>query len=368
MMNYLTLVYAAVRRLYSLIFPFRMRELNSRELIYYNTKKYDNLRCDFEYELVNKNFKEFSNRIEEEYVGVVNEPCYKDPYHGWIITEKKHEIIQASIPYANWKQTWAKHPIPNRFDYHFKKHKSEFFEEAISCDMIYHYGNNYMHFYHSFIAQLALLEKKGVKLDKPVVIPVELYNTKFFRDALECFPKLKQINFIVSDEQVIYFDKVYFSKVNPYTKKVYPLVLDFLNIRNIKRSEKNIFISRPTSRYRSFSNYSEICEIVNQYGFIEIFPENLTLVQQIELFQTAKNIFAIHGAGIANILFAYPNKVNLFEVFSCNHILPGYYNMVFEMGTEYECMLGSVEDENGNFHLDPVVFRLKFENWLNAIK
>lgn len=58
----------------------------------YSITKYSHLKCNFNNALIEKNFGLFAKRTEEQYIGVVNEPCWKAPCHSRIIT-KKNVII-----------------------------------------------------------------------------------------------------------------------------------------------------------------------------------------------------------------------------------------------------------------------------------
>lgn len=159
---------------------------------------------------------------------------------------------------------------------------------------------------------------------------------------------------------------MYFAKSTPYTIETYGLVSKFLQLNNKAAPTKNIFLNRNPQSYRSLKNNNEVCSILKDRGFTEIITDKMTLEEQIETFQSAQNIVAIHGAGLVNLLFSFPNKVNLLEIFSKKHILPGYYSIIHEMrGGNYVPILGEDENKEGQFFLDPNVLKLKLNSWLD---
>jgi capsular polysaccharide biosynthesis protein len=76
-----------------------------------------------------------------------------------------------------------------------------------------------------------------------------------------------------------------------------------LNIDKYSKSNKKIYISRLTSKNRKF-NEEEIKLVFLNRGFEIIYPEELTFLEQLEIFSHAKVIAGATGAGLTNIIFA----------------------------------------------------------------
>lgn len=79
---------------------------------------------------------------------------------------------------------------------------------------------------------------------------------------------------------------------------------------------KKIYISRRTNVHNDFSNigtnYTEKRKLINEdllvkklskLGFVEIFTENLTLLEKINIFSNAEEIISPIGGGLVNVLF-----------------------------------------------------------------
>jgi hypothetical protein len=88
-------------------------------------------------------------------------------------------------------------------------------------------------------------------------------------------------------------------------------------IKNNDELPKNIYISRRTWLHNNFSNIgtnyttrrfmsneTEIVDYLTKFGYSEIFTENLSTIEKINLFYNAKNIIGSIGGGICNVLFS----------------------------------------------------------------
>ncbi|MDA1054151.1 MAG: glycosyltransferase family 61 protein [Planctomycetota bacterium] len=69
-------------------------------------------------------------------------------------------------------------------------------------------------------------------------------------------------------------------------------------------SSRRIFINRRGSRQPS--NVDQFRQVLHQFGFEEHYLEDYSMPRQIELFQHAKVVVAMHGAGLTNTVFCSP--------------------------------------------------------------
>lgn len=69
------------------------------------------------------------------------------------------------------------------------------------------------------------------------------------------------------------------------------------------RADKYIFISRKNLGTARLRNESEIAKLFENNGFEIAFTENLSYIEQVELFQKAKCVVATSGAALTNILY-----------------------------------------------------------------
>lgn len=67
---------------------------------------------------------------------------------------------------------------------------------------------------------------------------------------------------------------------------------------------KKIFIARASDSPRNIVNAVELDTLLARRGYVKIYLEDLEIPTQIALFRNASHIIAIHGAGLANLIFA----------------------------------------------------------------
>lgn len=79
--------------------------------------------------------------------------------------------------------------------------------------------------------------------------------------------------------------------------------LQSLYTKNAGDRKRMIYISRRKARIRYVLNDDEVSSCLRDYGFETPLAEDLSLEDQIELFNSAKTILGIHGAGLTNALF-----------------------------------------------------------------
>ena len=80
------------------------------------------------------------------------------------------------------------------------------------------------------------------------------------------------------------------------------------------KSTRRIYISRQKSR-RRIVNHPEIETVLHDFGFEEVFCEELGFADQVRIFSQAEAIFGPHGAGTINAIFA-PSGAALIEAFN----------------------------------------------------
>jgi hypothetical protein len=106
--------------------------------------------------------------------------------------------------------------------------------------------------------------------------------------------------------------------------------------------DKLIYISRSRSR-RSFTNELELEDFLRKFGAIIVHAENLSISDQIELFESAGCIIAPHGAGVTNIIFSN-RRARLLEIFERNFVNPDFYLRTRHQNIKYAA---SIVGENG---------------------
>ena len=114
----------------------------------------------------------------------------------------------------------------------------------------------------------------------------------------------------------------------------------FLSAANntISGTEK-IYISRDKARARNVVNESELINLLENHGFRTVYLEDLSFLEQVSLFSSARFIVSPHGAGLTNLIFCRP-RTKVLELFS-----PRYVSLVFwfisnHINLEYHYFIG----------------------------
>lgn len=88
-----------------------------------------------------------------------------------------------------------------------------------------------------------------------------------------------------------------------YSKETIEKVSEYLlSYKDKGAYPKKIFISRKSTKRRAY-NEAELWEVAEKYGFVKVYPEELSIAQQMALFNNAKTIIAANGAALSNLIF-----------------------------------------------------------------
>jgi capsular polysaccharide biosynthesis protein len=109
---------------------------------------------------------------------------------------------------------------------------------------------------------------------------------------------------------------------------------------------RRLYISRKTGR--KMSNETALLAGLAARNFEMIHLENLSLHEQITLFQEAAVVVGPHGAGHANIIWSSPG-IRLLEVFHPAWMHPCYALLSQILGIHYHCLVGHDGSSRGSW-------------------
>jgi hypothetical protein len=95
-----------------------------------------------------------------------------------------------------------------------------------------------------------------------------------------------------------------------------------------------IFITREKARGRRLINENRIFPMFEAAGYVRIKLEDLAWEEQINLFYHAREIFAPHGAGLANLVFC-SNSPLVIEVFNSQYVHWCFWKIAQLVGAQY---------------------------------
>lgn len=207
--------------------------------------------------------------------------------------------------------------------------------------------HNYYHWLFNALPKIHLLDKSGIKYNK---IYVEVKNNvqeetlKILGYESEKIINSSTIDFL-SASQLIVPSLPDYKKVGNITAwSCNFLRQKFLNY-NIQESKfsnrkyRRIYISRVDARYRKVVNELEFIRFLESYGFSVIQTENLSFLDQVNLFRDAEVVIAPHGAGLSNLVFCQKG-VKVVEIFSSVYVIPCYWILSQHIGLDYYYLIG----------------------------
>lgn len=106
-------------------------------------------------------------------------------------------------------------------------------------------------------------------------------------------------------------------------------------------SNKRIYISRKKAGKRMILNDTEVESLVLSYGYTIVFPDDLEIRDQINLFCRSTHLISIHGAGLSNMVFM-PIGSTIVEIRhkESNHMLNCFYTLAHTFKHKYYYCFG----------------------------
>jgi hypothetical protein len=106
---------------------------------------------------------------------------------------------------------------------------------------------------------------------------------------------------------------------------------------------RKLFVARRGTR--ALVNQPEIEALLHPQGFATVYPEDLSVDQEIRYFIDAEEIVAIHGAGLAPLIYRTPGAPasTLLEILPVGHITNFYRAMIADLNGRWVGARGHIE-------------------------
>lgn len=187
------------------------------------------------------------------------------------------------------------------------------------------WDRNYAHWLQWHLTKIALLQQHGrgehiilPPLRSFVAASVEMLDV---RDALPLTPTVMRI------------DELTVTGIDPYRPSLLTELRRRLGAENGAPSRK-LYISRRDATRRRLLDEERCWEILAARGFERVFMEDHPFRGQIELMMQAAAVVSLHGAGLANLLFA-PHGTHVVEIADATFPNPQYYALSGALGHAY---------------------------------
>lgn len=142
---------------------------------------------------------------------------------------------------------------------------------------------------------------------------------------------------------------------------------------------RRVFLAR--RKTRAIANQPEVEALLSTHGFVTIYPEDLDAALQFRLFDEAEVIVAVHGAGLAPLLYRQPGSRLrlLIQILPCGHMTDVFRVMAQQVGCDWIGVRGRMkpayvapayrlgqpftEYSLDNFEVDPVSIQRAIESF-----
>jgi capsular polysaccharide biosynthesis protein len=110
--------------------------------------------------------------------------------------------------------------------------------------------------------------------------------------------------------------------------------------RGLAVSPERIYVSRQDASHRRILNEEALVKFLQGFGFVSVTLSALTVKEQIGLFQGARVILGVHGAGMTNLAFCRPGT-QVLEFFSPRYAYFCYRGIARAAGLDYRSFFGA---------------------------
>ena len=203
-------------------------------------------------------------------------------------------------------------------------------------------GSNYFHWLFDLLPKIEILFKND-HLKKIDYFYLPTINSFILRTLKSYGIKEKQlinssIQKHIEADEVLTFEHLYVKKGHFHNsfRKIPKWIIFFLRKKFIKLKKeisfnKHFFIDRSDSKFEHYkiNNQIELKKILKKNGFDYIQLSKIDWYKQIYMFNNAKTIIGLHGAGLANIVFCKKNT-KIFEILIKNDSQRNMYQNIGE--------------------------------------
>jgi capsular polysaccharide biosynthesis protein len=198
---------------------------------------------------------------------------------------------------------------------------------------------NYFHFFNNVASKLVMVERAGIDLSIPLILPARIAEQAYVRDAtaLGLFGDRPVI--VQRRHEVIGAKEIYVVKSFDADRSALDFAMDRLGVSPTQDGGRLYLERGPRSpNKRFFRNRQELSEALRRHAVRTVDPQTLTLKQQIALFSGAELIVSPHGAGMTNIIFRRGAPTRVIELFNPSLVSLHYFLLARAYGYDYHAL------------------------------
>jgi len=223
-------------------------------------------------------------------------------------------------------------------------------------------GHVYYHWMFDILPRLELLRRSGIKLKEIDWFVVNSLSKPFQSETLSLLG-INPNKIIESDRHShIQATELIVPSFPGYLDWVPPGTIKFLRqtflpqVSLAKTNRQKIYVSRARAKNRQLINEQEVNDLLTKSGFITVFLEEMSVLEQVAIFVNAEIVVSPHGSGLTNLVFCSP-KTKVVELFSPNYLRTDYWMISQQLKLQHYYLVGQ------NFNC-PSLRNLMYQNAL----
>lgn len=197
-----------------------------------------------------------------------------------------------------------------------------------------------------------LIDKRAYENFKPIIDMYNIHNRKIICVTSDTAMKVKRL---IVTSNCAWHDRYVLEKYYPIAGHVYDNnAMQFvrqhaLQIVENNETGKRVYISRHklSEERRRLVNEDEVEAIFHRYGFITVYPEELSFREQVKLFSETEVFAGVTGAAFTNTIFLPSNATIIYGEFVCDNrgdnLFPSLWHSVGK--GKFITLLGVVTEE-----------------------
>lgn len=255
-------------------------------------------------------------------------------------------------------------------------------DDDVNYALIHTKWANYSFWVTSSLVRLLMLTNSGQEFT--LLYPEEWDSVAYIKESLKVFPNLKLKRIPTGVHMQV--KNLLLSEVRPFTacfngeelQSVHDYMVSHIPQEYLDKTyPERIYVTRKKAKYRKVVNEEEVIQLVSQYGFSVVDFDDMPFWEQVAQMRAAKCIIAIHGAGMANIVFC-ESKTKIIELLheytTAASYRFSYWMAAATMHLDYSCLfcerIGSYIDEkaiNRDLFLDLKLDAPKLKRMLDLL-
>jgi tetratricopeptide (TPR) repeat protein/capsular polysaccharide biosynthesis protein len=208
-------------------------------------------------------------------------------------------------------------------------------------------GHVYYHWMFDILPRLELLRRSEVKFKEIDWFVVNSLSKPYQQETLNLLG--------IAQDKIIESDRHSHIQASELIVPSFPGYLDWVPEGTIKflretflpqinsnqnnQNQAKIYVSRARAKNRRLVNEIEVSQLLTKSGFVTVFLEEMSFLEQVKTFANAKMIVSPHGSGLTNLVFCSPHT-QVVEFFSPNYIRTDYWMISQQLDLRHYYIVG----------------------------